>query len=192
MAPSLSSVIQHLNLSSHHATDHLHSLVRRHMSADVTTNVIFGVISGVIALIAIVQVAVLAHKNRVLHCRLLHRDESETTTTTGEAQPATSQNAITSESNAPARANATAITSQQARPSTRKTSLRPPTSANHITSTTTKPNLRVINRKLQSSRPAGTDAVLAIAAVLEQALRPLTNSQCMSSPFIFDKASRQS
>lgn len=190
MAPSLSSIIKHPDLTPHHAGDHLHTLFRRHMSADVTTNVIFGVISGVIALIAIIQVAILAHRNRVLHCRLLHRDGSESAASSEEAQPATSQTSVSSVSSAPAMTQVTTFTNQQPRLSPRRTSTRPSQSTDSTPSAIVKPDNRILRRQTKNRRPGGSEAVIALTILLEQALRALTNSQCTSSLFIFDRASR--
>ena len=193
MAPSIPSIIQSLDLSPHHETHDLHNLVRRHMSADVKTNIIFGTISGVIALAAMIQVAILTRKNRVLHCRLLHRENAQSSAVSDQTQATPTQNAqVTRDSTASSNTCPATASHQQTQGGSTRARPRPSTSRVGSVSAVANPSTQIIAQQPRKPNPSPAQALLAVAALLEQALRPLTQSQCNSRPFRFDKASRQS
>ena len=182
MAPTLISVLHSLDSSPQSEAPHTHLLSRRHLPGDVTTNIVFGTISGLIALISLVQVAILARRNRVLHCRLLHREENAQSSLSSEA-------AVAEQSISPESTSVAAPLHQQARPqSLRARSNLSATPRNTAAATPSLHTPLVIRQpKQQSSRES-----LALLNLLGEALQSLSQGQCGSHPFIFDKSSRQS
>lgn len=163
----------------------MHSFSRRHLSADVTTNIIFGIVAGVFALVSIIQVAVLSHQSRLLHCRLLHRDGTPAAPIVSDGQEQAQVLAAANNHNPTASRQSSRATSPRRRG-------RALTSTTSTASNIVRPAPREIPRQHKRQKPSVNEALLAVAALLRQNLQPLMHENNISRPFFFDISSRKS
>jgi hypothetical protein len=192
MAPGPSSVIHNIGSSLDHRAHHLNTLARRHMSADVTTKIIFGVLSGVIALVAILQVAIITRKRPVLHCRLLHREAAvDSSISTELTQMTTSTSPIDAVSNTSSERQPTRNL-QQPGPESLRSRSHGVLSNSNSTSDDADRSTPIARRQTKAPKPRPDQILVAVLLETLHSLQTLNHESNTALPFIVDVSARQS